>query len=408
MAHSPPLRTFPATRSEALVCLEEFLPRAADYAERRNFVEPGHANVSRLSPATRTRLLLERAVSAAARARHGADAVAKFEDEVWWRLYWKGWLELRPGVWHAYRTDLASLSRTPNERALAVAAGESGVEIMDHFARELLETGYLHNHARMWWASYWIHVERLPWQLGADFFLRHLLDGDAASNTLSWRWVTGLHTPGKSYLVRRSNLERYVHPDLLASFRGGLERLENPLAVDLRYEAPPRPHFPEPDPFPSDSVTGGRCGLWLHDEDLLAEDSPLAPLRPLAVMAFAPESLWEMERYSPEKRDFLRRALADGASRAGEYFQCPSGVLAVNDLETGMANWAVENRLETVIGLRPFTGPLADRLPAITAAFADRGIRLVLIQRPEDVAAMSEATAGFFKFREKTASLRQG
>lgn len=408
MSQSHPLRTFPATRAEALVCLEEFLPRAADYAERRNFVEPGHANVSRLSPATRTRLLLERAVSAAARARHGADAVAKFEDEVWWRLYWKGWLELRPGVWHSYRTDLASLNRTPNERALAVAAGESGVEIMDHFARELLETGYLHNHARMWWASYWIHVERLPWQLGADFFLRHLLDGDAASNTLSWRWVTGLHTPGKSYLVRRSNLERYVHPDLLASFRGGLERLENPLAVDLRYEAPPRPHFPEPDPFPSDSVAGGRCGLWLHDEDLLAEDSPLAPLRPLAVMAFAPESLWEMERYSPEKRDFLRRALADGASRAGEYFHCPSGVLAVNDLETGMANWAVENRLETVIGLRPFTGLLADRLPAITAALADRGIRLVLIQRPEDVAAMSGATAGFFKFREKTASLRQG
>ena len=92
MSQSHPLRTFPATRAEALVCLEEFLPRAADYAERRNFVEPGHANVSRLSPATRTLLLLERAVSAAARARHGADAVAKFEDEVWWRLYWKGWL----------------------------------------------------------------------------------------------------------------------------------------------------------------------------------------------------------------------------------------------------------------------------------------------------------------------------
>ena len=80
----------------------------------------------------------------------------------------------------------------------------------------------------------------------------------------------------------------------------------------------------------------------------------------------------------------------------------------MNDLETGMANWAVENRLETVIGLRPFTGLLADRLPAITAALADRGIRLVLIQRPADVAAMSGATAGFFKFREKTASLRQG
>jgi deoxyribodipyrimidine photo-lyase len=65
--------------------------------------------------------------------------------------------------------------------------------------QELVETGYLHNHARMWFASIWIFTLRLPWELGADFFLRHLLDGDAASNTLSWRWVAGLHTKGKHY-----------------------------------------------------------------------------------------------------------------------------------------------------------------------------------------------------------------
>ena len=80
---------------------------------------------------------------------------------------------------------------------------------MDRIARELIQTGYLHNHARMWWASFWIHAEGLPWELGADVFFRHLLDADPASNTLSWRWVAGLQTAGKTYLVRLSNLQKY-------------------------------------------------------------------------------------------------------------------------------------------------------------------------------------------------------
>jgi hypothetical protein len=123
-------------------------------------------------------------------------------------------------------------------------------------------------------------------------------------------------------------------------------------------------------------------------------------------MAFAPEDLWEAERYSDGKREFLRRALADGAARAGDYFQCPSGFAEVGDIETAITKWAADHGIDTVLALRPFVGPLADRLPAITQALSDRGIRFVLIRRPEDVAAMNEATAGFFKFREKTASLR--
>ena len=105
---------------------------------------------------------------------------------------------------------------------------------MDRFARELIATGYLHNHARMWWASFWVHVERLPWELGADFFFRHLLDADPASNTLSWRWVAGLQTRGKSYLVRRSNLRRFADPSLLED-ESGLERLDDDrVSVDTR------------------------------------------------------------------------------------------------------------------------------------------------------------------------------
>ncbi|MBU6178811.1 MAG: DNA photolyase, partial [Verrucomicrobia bacterium] len=189
----------PVTRRDALARLEAFLPLAPAYGATRNHVVPGHENISRLSPATRTRVLLEREILAAVRDRDGSGASAKFEQEVWWRLYWKGWLEQRPCVWTAYRQSLARLEWS--DRGREVAAGASGVAILDHFTRELVTTGYLHNHARMWWASWWIHGEGLPWELGAHFFLRHLRDGDAASNTLSWRWVAGLHTRGKAYLV---------------------------------------------------------------------------------------------------------------------------------------------------------------------------------------------------------------
>ncbi|MEM8657814.1 MAG: FAD-binding domain-containing protein, partial [Pseudomonadota bacterium] len=68
-----------------------------------------------------------------------------------------------------------------------------------------------HNHTRMWFASIWIFTLQLPWQLGADLFLRHLLDGDPASNTLSWRWVGGLHTVGKTYLARADNIRKFTN-----------------------------------------------------------------------------------------------------------------------------------------------------------------------------------------------------
>ena len=158
----------PATRSEALARLEAFLPLAADYGATRNRVVAGHENVSRLSPATRTRVLLEQEILAAVRARHAPASIEKFEQEVWWRLYWKGWLEQRPGTWTRYREALSP--RRWSDRARAVAAGESGIAILDHFTRELITTGYLHNHARMWWASWWIHGEGLPWHQGAFLF----------------------------------------------------------------------------------------------------------------------------------------------------------------------------------------------------------------------------------------------
>lgn len=392
----------PGSRSEALARLESFLPEVERYAERRNHVVPGHGNVSLLSPATRTRLLLETEICRRVRDRFPAPAGEKFEQEVWWRLYWKGWLEQRPGVWDRYRAELAETKRS--DRALQVAAGESGVEIMDHFARELISTGYLHNHARMWWAAFWIHVERLPWVLGAELFLQHLLDGDAASNTLSWRWVAGLHTKGKEYLVRRSNLEKFVHADLLRAYPGGLDRLENVSPAEIPFSEPPPPLALEEEPLPASLPE--RYGIWLHDEDLLPEHSPLARTRPVTVGAFLPGDLWTRENYSMRKTAFLERAVRDGSERAEAHFGVPSVFETAEDLGDRILAWARENDLRAVLAMRPFVGPLSDRIGSLREKLSAAGIDLILVRRPEEVPVLNRATAGFFGFWKKTAALR--
>ena len=157
------------------------------YASERNYDRPGHEDVSRLSPYLRHRIVTEEEVLQAALVRHSASAAEKFIQEVYWRTYWKGWLEMRPSVWTMYQADVtAALNRVQTEGGLraeweAACRGATGIDAFDHWARELVETGYLHNHARMWFASIWIYTLNLPWALGADFFLRHLLDGDPAS-----------------------------------------------------------------------------------------------------------------------------------------------------------------------------------------------------------------------------------
>ena len=144
-------------REEALEQLDAFVPRMVSYAGERNRVVPGHTNVSRLSPAIRHRLITEDEVAAAALQHHGFGAVEKFVQEVYWRYYWKSWLELRPGVWSSYREDLTEFGSGARRAADKVLGGHSGIEIFDYFANELISTGYLHNHARMWFAAIWIH-----------------------------------------------------------------------------------------------------------------------------------------------------------------------------------------------------------------------------------------------------------
>lgn len=394
------------TRADALSAWAGFLPRVKDYAARRNHVEAGHSNVSRLSAALRYRVLTEDELIRDTLAHTSFSSAEKWLQEVCWRRYWKGWMAMRPQVWTTWRSRLRELRETLPPDILAkadvVSAGESGVACMDAFARELVETGYLHNHARMWWASFWIHVEGLPWELGADFFFRHLLDADPASNTLSWRWVAGLQTPGKTYVVRRSNLEKYAAGILLGDDRGSHRIADGAVVPRPQKEcADTSRQLPgaHPTALPA---TSARCGLWLHADDLAPEIGPLSALTPAAVAAFTSERTYrQLYALSEGRIAALRTVLRDGIARAAAHYHCPAEVLESDDTAIGIGAWARTNRLEEVVAFAPKVGPIQDLLPRLSAHLNEMGIRLTLLQRPSDAFATSLAGSGFFPFWEK-------
>ena len=406
-----PTPVFAATRKHALDQLDAFIPFAGRYARDRNHVLPGHTNVSKLSPAIRHRLILESECAAAPLRRYAASTVEKFTQEVYWRRYWKNWLSLRPQVWTQYLDELAVLQNDPSmeatrARAAHCEAGQSSIAIMNHFARELIATGYLHNHARMWFAGWWIHIERLPWQLGADFFLRHLLDGDPASNTLSWRWVAGLQTPGKTYLPRRSNLDKYLPSEVLEAHHEGLEQLEHPQALILPSEV--RPAITRPSLPPTPSLREGRIGIWIHEEDLLIEQSPLASLHPKAILATRDNATWTRLRYPEIKTSWLKTAIDDAAKRASNAFGIEAEISADPSITDALIHWASEHQLQQIAAMRPEIGPLHDQLATLQAALSNAGIELIFFDRPEDVALRPLATGGFFGFWEKMQKLLEG
>ena len=130
-----------------------------------------------------------------------------------WRVYWKGWLELRPNVWTDFLEELRNIKENfkDNKDYLDAIEGKTSIECFNEWVNELKKFNYLHNHTRMWFASIWIFTLNLPWQLGAEFFMKHLFDGDAASNTLGWRWVAGIQTQGKNYLATEWNIKKFTN-----------------------------------------------------------------------------------------------------------------------------------------------------------------------------------------------------
>ena len=222
---------FKASRAKAIEKLNHFIENnLTDYSKLRNFDfgPESRSNVSCLSPYITHGIISEKEIIKKALNKFSFTKNEKFIQEVLWRTYWKGWLELRPNVWNDYLIELKKIREDfkDNKEYLNAIEGKTNIECFNVWVNELKKNNYLHNHTRMWFSSIWIFTLDLPWQLGAEFFMQHLYDGDAASNTLGWRWVAGIQTRGKHYLASEWNIKKFTN-----------NRFQN---IKLNENAPPK------------------------------------------------------------------------------------------------------------------------------------------------------------------------
>ena len=207
---------FGTSRASAIENLNRFVDQNLfEYSKLRNFDygPDNRSNISCLSPYITHGVISELEVIKKSLSKFSFSKNEKFIQEVLWRTYWKGWLELRPNVWTDYLNELKKIREEfkDNQNYKNAIEGNTNIECFNEWIKELKETNYLHNHARMWFASIWIFTLDLPWQLGAEFFMKHLYDGDTASNTLGWRWVAGIQTQGKNYLASEWNIKKFTN-----------------------------------------------------------------------------------------------------------------------------------------------------------------------------------------------------
>jgi hypothetical protein len=297
-----------------------------------------------------------------------------------WFLYRQAVAEAREAV-----ASDAGLAR----RLVDAEEGRTGNPAVDLWARELRETGYLHNHARMWFASLWIFTLRLPWALGADFFLRHLLDGDPASNTLSWRWVGGLHTRGKTYLARRDNILRFTEG-----------RIDPGSGIATRAEPLEEAVYPERTgiAWPEPSAPGSSPGWLITEEDCRADG-----LLPLPAAERARYGLLATAGRSPEATAMAVRAFGEGAVRDALERSGAADTACFDDSEAGLdalADTLSRDGIDSAhVAWAPY-GPVADTLHRLAPRLLARGIALQAHVRDLDRFAWPFADRGFFKLKK--------
>ncbi len=388
------------TRTAALEQLDAFSPSMGrHYAAMRNtdFGPDERTNTSLLSPYLRRRLITEHEAVAAALRAHGYEGSEKFVQEVFWRTYFKGWLERRPTVWTHYKSQLETAKfRITDDRLLREAeTGSTGIACFDAWARELVETHYLHNHARMWFASIWIFTLKLPWELGADFFMRHLLDGDPASNTLSWRWVAGLHTRGKNYVAQPWNIAKFTNGRFTPS---ASELAEDPEPLTEAFDPGLAQPVRKATPFDPSQKTA----LLITIEDCMSETlgPSLGNMIAAATLCVTPPQVVKTIY------KFNSASLADAAKRAVGLGAPAMTILDPNNPH-GLADWAQDAGATQIVTSYVPIGPTRDWLDQAASSLDNAGITLAEITRNWDETVWPLASAGFFKVKKQIPRLIQ-
>ncbi|MBL0726634.1 FAD-binding domain-containing protein [Piscinibacter sp. HJYY11] len=177
------------------------------YARTRNALDGA---VSGLSPYITHGFVSLSDVLSGVSARHSLQVQHRFVYELGWRAYFRHqWQHHGEGIFRSLHEgplhDGAYAMALPAD----IREGRTGVQAIDQAVRTLYRTGLLHNHARMWLASYVVHLRKVHWRAGADWLYGHLLDGDLASNHLSWQWVAGTASH-KPYLFNADNVARHA------------------------------------------------------------------------------------------------------------------------------------------------------------------------------------------------------
>jgi len=199
------LDTFPPTRQAALARISAVRP--GDYARSRNAIEGA---VTGLSPYITHGLVSLPEVLAGVTAKHSIGVQNKFVFELGWREYFRHvWAFRGEGIFESLHEGLLPQTSYAAQLPADIRQAATGVPVIDMAVRTLYTTGYLHNHARMWLASYMVHVRKMDWRIAADWLYGHLLDGDLASNHLSWQWVAGTGS-SKPYLFNADNVARFA------------------------------------------------------------------------------------------------------------------------------------------------------------------------------------------------------
>lgn len=254
---------------------------------------------------------------------------AKLVNELAWRDFWQRiYMRIGEGIWQDredYKTGFTSASYgadLPGD----IQEGTTTLACMDSFSADLRATGYLHNHARMWLAAYLVHWRRVRWQAGARWFLQHLVDGDPASNNLSWQWVASTFA-SKPYFFNRENLERYTGgaycrtcphaQNRRCPFESDYEGLEQRLfprlhsaAASTQMPTPPAP-FARPHSETRQASPSGKPLLWIHI-DSLNPRSPMLSSHPDAPAVFLWDTPWLVESGTTLKRlVFVAECLAE-------------------------------------------------------------------------------------------------
>jgi deoxyribodipyrimidine photo-lyase len=219
--------------------------RPAAYARTRNALDGA---VTGLSPYITHGFVTLTDVLAGVTARHPLDMQHKFVFELGWRAYFRHvWQHRGEGILRSLHEGLLPDDAYAGELPAEIRTACTGLPVVDEAVRTLYTTGMLHNHARMWLASYVVHVRKLHWRAGADWLYGHLLDGDLASNHLSWQWVAGTGSR-KPYLFNADNVARYAPASwhspgsVIDTSYEALDHIARQPARPLRreHDAPPR------------------------------------------------------------------------------------------------------------------------------------------------------------------------